>query len=314
MLGVLLALVAGGMMLRLVRNDARSIHAFAWTVSPARMLAGTAMEVALLVWGVVLWSRVLGLFDGPRPRFRALLRVWFGTTLAKYVPGSVWPLVTAAGMASRIGASPVALPASFVLHAAFTVLGAAAVAVAAQAAGMRAGVGLPPLAVAAALPLAVLLVRPAVLNRLVGLAARLARREAPAWRGRWVDGVGLLALYAATWVGYGAAFWLFVSSIAPVSRGAWPLLAGVNALAFVAGFVAVFAPGGIGVREAALASLLLPVFPGGVRVLIAAASRLWLVAAEMIGGVLVLALSGGGGAAAALGAPAASAVRTRRRL
>ncbi|HET7461774.1 MAG TPA: phosphatidylserine/phosphatidylglycerophosphate/cardiolipin synthase family protein [Longimicrobium sp.] len=298
-------------MLRLVRNDARSIHAFAWTVSPARLLASTAMEVALLVWGVVLWSRLLGLFDGPRPRFRAMLRVWFGTTLAKYVPGSVWPLVTAAGMAARIGASPVALPASFVLHAAFTVLGAAAVAAAARAWGIPAGGGPPPVAAAVALPLAVLLVHPAVLNRLVGLAARLARREAPAWRGRWVHGVALLALYATTWAGYGAAFSLFVSSIAPVSRGAWPLLAGVNALAFVAGFVAVFAPGGIGVREAALAGLLLPVFPGGVRVLIAAASRLWLVAAEMVGGVLVLALSGGGAAVAAVhGGPA---VRTRRR-
>lgn|GEM_PF-548042 len=308
--GALLA-AAGVMMLRLVRHDARSIHAFAWTVNPARLVAGTTVEVALLVWGVVLWSRVLGRFDGPRPRFRALLRVWFGTTLAKYVPGSVWPLVTAAGMAARIGASPVALPASFVLHAAFTVLGAAAVAAAAQAWGLPAGGGLPPVATTAALPLAVLLVHPAVLNRLVGLAARLARREAPAWRGRWVDGVGLLALYAATWVGYGAAFSLFVSSIAPVSRGDWPLLAGVNALAFVAGFVAVFAPGGIGVREAALASLLLPIFPGGVRVLIAAASRLWLVAAEMIGGVLVLALSGG--AAAALPAPVGSIRRARPR-
>jgi phosphatidylserine/phosphatidylglycerophosphate/cardiolipin synthase-like enzyme len=299
-LGAALAVAAGAMMLRAWRHEVRSIHAFAWHVRPGRLLACTAAEVGLLVWGVVLWSLVLGRFDGARPRFRAMLQVWFGTNLAKYLPGGVWPLVTAAGMAGRLGASPVALAGSFVLHAALTALGAAAAAALLLAPAGLAGGGLPLVAGAAAVPAALLAVHPAVLNRLVGVAARLARREAPAWRGRWVDGLGLLALYAATWVGYGAAFSLFVSSVAPVARGAWPMLAGVNALAFVAGFVAVFAPGGIGVREAALAGLLLPVFPGRVRVLIAAVSRLWLMAAELAGGALVLAVSRGATAAAPL--------------
>ncbi|HEV7588417.1 MAG TPA: hypothetical protein VGO40_09910, partial [Longimicrobium sp.] len=299
-LGVALALTAGVMLARAWRHEARSIHAVVWSVRPGRLLAGTAVEVGLLVWGVLLWSLVLARFDGPRPRFRAMLQVWVGTNLAKYLPGSIWPLATAAAMANRIGTSPVALAGSFVVHAAFTALGAAAVAaLLAAPAGLAHG-GVPPAVAVTAVALGLLAAHPAVMNRLVGVAARLARREAPAWRGRWRDGMGLLALYAATWVGYGAAFSLFVSSIAPVSRGAWPLLAGVNALAFVAGFVAVFAPGGIGVREAALAGLLLPVFPAGGRVVIAAASRLWLMAAELVGGALVMAVSAGGPAAVRL--------------
>ncbi|HET6762364.1 MAG TPA: hypothetical protein VFH27_01800, partial [Longimicrobiaceae bacterium] len=185
------------MMARVAIRGAAGIRSFAWTVRPGRLAGGTLMEMALLVWGVVLWSLILRRFDGPRPRFRAMLRVWFGTTLAKYLPGSVWPLVTAAGMASRIGASPVALPASFLLHAAFTVLGAAAVAGALAAPGQLARNGLPLAACVAVVPVALALVHPAVLNRLVRLAARLARRDAPAWRGRWRDGAGFLVLYAA---------------------------------------------------------------------------------------------------------------------
>jgi len=230
----------------------------------------------------------------PAPRFRALLRVWFRSTLAKYLPGSIWPLVTTAAMASRAGACPVALPASFVLHAAFTVLGAGVVAAALAAPGQLARSGVPAAAALAALPAAALLVHPAVLNRLVGAAARLARREAPRWEGRWRHGALFLALYAATWVGYGAAFSLFVGALAPVSPGGWVGLAGVNALAFVAGFVAVFAPGGVGVREAALALALPPVLPFSVRALIAATSRLWLVGTEVAGGALAYALPGGG--------------------
>jgi len=172
-------------------------------------------------------------------------------------------------------------------------MGAGVVAGALAAPAQLARSGPPLWGALAALPAAAVLAHPAVLNRLVGVAARLTRREAPRWHGRWRDAALLLVLYAATWVGYGVAFSLFVSSLAPVSPGLWPRLAGVNALAFVAGFVAVFAPGGIGVREAALTVLLLPVFPGGVRVLIAAASRLWLVGTELAGGALVMGLRGG---------------------
>ncbi len=283
----------GGLLL-LVARDAGRVRAFAWSVRPGWLLAGSALEVALLLWGVHLWSRVLACFAGPAPRFRALLRVWFRSTLAKYLPGSIWPLVTTAAMASRAGACPVALPASFVLHAAFTVLGAGVVAAALAAPGQLARSGVPAAAALAALPAAALLVHPAVLNRLVGAAARLARREAPRWEGRWRHGALFLALYAATWVGYGAAFSLFVGALAPVSPGGWAGLAGVNALAFVAGFVAVFAPGGVGVREAALALALPPVLPFSVRALIAATSRLWLVGTEVAGGALAYALPGGG--------------------
>jgi len=290
------------MLLRAWRHDAQGLHGVVWSVRPGRLLAGTAVEVGLLVWGVALWTLVLGRFDGPRPRFRAMLRVWVGTNLAKYLPGGVWSLATAAAMAKPAGTSPVALAGSFVVHGAFTALGAAAVAAVLVVPGGTAHGALPLAAGAAAVPLALLAAHPAVLNRVVRVAARFSRREAPAWRGGWLDGLGLLALYAVTWVGYGAAFSLFVSSIAPVARGAWPLLAGVNALAFVAGFVAVFAPGGIGVREAALAGLLLPVIPGGmpVRVVVAAASRLWLVAAELVGGGVMMAVSAGGPAGAFL--------------
>jgi hypothetical protein len=59
----------------------------------------------------------------------------------------------------------------------------------------------------------------------------------------------------------------------------------INALAFTAGFAAFFAPGGVGVREAALVALLGGIVSGtGARLAIAASSRLWLVLTEIVGG------------------------------
>jgi uncharacterized membrane protein YbhN (UPF0104 family) len=72
-----------------------------------------------------------------------------------------------------------------------------------------------------------------------------------------------------------------------------PVLTGVNALAFVAGVMTPL-PGGLGVREAAMQQLLLPLLPAGVAGVVSVAARLWSVSAELLGGALVLAFTRGG--------------------
>ena len=269
-----------------VVRDAGALRDVAWTFRPGRLLAATAVEIALLVASVGLWGRVLARFDATRPPFGALLRVWVRGTLAKYLPGTIWPVVSTATQASRIGASPLALAASFVLHGLFTALGALVVAAAL--------VGVPPQVALGLLATAVPLVHPALLNGALGAASRWTGRPVPQWKGRWVDGVGLVALHAVTWLGYGLGFVLFASALLPVEAAAWPHLVGAHALSFVAGFVAVFAPGGLGVREAALVGLLVPTVPASVAVALAAGSRLWLLSTELLVGVLTVAWGGTG--------------------
>ena len=140
---------------------------------------------------------------------------------------------------------------------------------------------------------ALVLVHPSVVTALVRCGARVARRTAPAWRGTWAGGALLFGLYVATWAAYGVAFALFLSGISPIGNASWVELAGINALAFAAGFVAFFAPGGIGVREAALTGLLAPIPGVGARVAIAASSRLWLVLTEVAGGALIVGTGAG---------------------
>ena len=70
----------------------------------------------------------------------------------------------------------------------------------------------------------------------------------------------------------------------------WARLAGLNGLSYVGGFLFVFVPGGLGVREYAMNQLLLPILPAGVAALISIAARLWNVAGELLGGAVVLAL------------------------
>jgi uncharacterized membrane protein YbhN (UPF0104 family) len=61
-----------------------------------------------------------------------------------------------------------------------------------------------------------------------------------------------------------------------------------NIAGIAAGFAALFAPGGIGVREGVMIGILLPYMPVEQAMLLAIVSRLWQVASDAAGGVLGL--------------------------
>src|SRR5207247_293216 len=79
-----------------------------------------------------------------------------------------------------------------------------------------------------------------------------------------------------SWVTYGVAFWLLARGLGlpgalPVARAA-----GVFAVGYILGLLALFAPGGVGVREVVLIGLLTPALGGGGAVALSLASRILL--------------------------------------
>src|SRR5213080_3876772 len=85
-----------------------------------------------------------------------------------------------------------------------------------------------------------------------------------------------------SWVTYGVAFWLLARGLGlpgalPVARAA-----GVFALGHILGLLALFAPGGVGVREVVLIGLLTPALGGGGAVALSVASRILLTVTEVV--------------------------------
>jgi glycosyltransferase 2 family protein len=260
-----------------------------WRIEPLRMVASVSAHVLVLAWGVVIWGEVLRRFsDVPAPH-RILLRIWFLSNLAKYIPGKIFQFIAVAQLARGAGLPARVLVASLLVHTALALLAAALLSTYTLAAVFLPGTNPAALAVGATV-LGCLLVHPAPLNLALAALGRVTRRDLTRWRGRWSDGLLLLVLSLVNWVFYGLAYYLFVSSLTPLPLGTLPVLSGVNALSFVAGYLAIVTPGGLGVREAAMTALLLPLLPRSVGALLAVASRLWTIVAEVIGGLLVLAL------------------------
>ncbi|HEX8245126.1 MAG TPA: hypothetical protein VF541_16565 [Longimicrobium sp.] len=288
----LLVALAAWFLGRSIARDWPRIREFDWQVDPLLLAGSIVALVAVLCWGVFVWSLVLRRFEHAPVRFPTLLRIWFLSNLARYIPGTVFQFLTAAQLSRSAGLSAAVLLTSLLVHTGMSLLSAVVV-----SAWTLTGPLFPALP---ALPVAVLVtavaagfVHPRFLNGALGIIPRLLKKTVIRWNGSWADGLGLLGLSVVSWAVYGVAYWLFLRSLTAVSIAHLPMLSGVNAFSFLAGWIVWIAPAGAGPREVAMKSLLLPLLPGGVAAIVAVAARLWSVAAELLGGALVMVMTRG---------------------
>ena len=241
---------------------------------------------ALLVWSmyvilIVAW-RVMLAGWGQRLDGWGAARIWTVSSLGKYLPGKVWAVAGMALMAQRAGVAPWAATGSAVVLQVLAIGTGAAIAGltgrrAIEAAHPGAQAVLLLLVLASVLGVAMLL-WPPVLRRLLQLTAPGAdHRGAPPVGG---IAVGIVA-NALAWIGYGAALWLLARGLLP-SVGLRPALAvAVFTASYLAGFLALFAPGGIGVREGLFILMLQGPLGIGAATALAVASRLLLTLTEL---------------------------------
>ncbi|MEJ2217091.1 MAG: lysylphosphatidylglycerol synthase domain-containing protein [Gemmatimonadota bacterium] len=266
---------------------------YQWQFRPARLVLSVPALALVFVWGVAVWAGVLRRFQTERVPVPRLARIWFLSSLTRYIPGKIWQFVSAAQLARGAGLSGTVLLTSLVVYMGFNLLSAAVVAAVTLPLGTY---GFGPVAVALVDGFAiasVLLVHPRVLNTLLRLMPRVLHRETLVWNGRWLDGLLLLLLSVVSWILYGAAFTLLVTSILEVPWALLLPLAGVVALSFLAGYFVFVAPAGLGAREAVMTLLLAPYASAGVAAVLSVVARLWTVAGELLGAAVVLALRAG---------------------
>jgi hypothetical protein len=88
-------------------------------------------------------------------------------------------------------------------------------------------------------------------------------------------------LYVPVWLLLGVSFWLCARGLVAVPASDLALYMGTFAVAWLAGLVAVYAPGGLGVREAVIVALLSGHIGAADALVVAAASRLILILVDV---------------------------------
>jgi uncharacterized membrane protein YbhN (UPF0104 family) len=189
--------------------------------------------VALVASGFI-WLAIVGRLGTPTRL--CWVGIFFQAQLAKYVPGTIWQYAGRTAYAADQGITARTCAGSIAVELASSALAAATMAF--LLLGWLGGLAVGTLALAA------IVLGPSASRRLsVGES--------------WLRvGIRTWLLYLPVWVLLGLGFWLCVRAFTSTSADDIPIFAAAFALAWLVGLVAVYAPGGIGVREAVLVALL----------------------------------------------------------
>lgn len=239
----------------------------------------------LVLAAVVIWAAYAGLIVGwlgvlrglgGRIAFWQAAGVWSLSSLGKYVPGKVWALAGLVVLAQRAGVRPITAAGSALVMQLLALGTGTAVVAITGASTLTDGrpevrVGLLVLLVASVLGTGILL-RPRWFSRIVSRVPGLGG-EAVASPTPGSILVGLVTNVAA-WMAYGLAVWLLARGLVPQTP--FPLAGTVGAFtaAYIVGFLVLFIPGGLGVREGVFVLMLQGSVGLAAATAIAVASRL----------------------------------------
>ncbi|HLY95479.1 MAG TPA: lysylphosphatidylglycerol synthase transmembrane domain-containing protein [Gaiellaceae bacterium] len=210
---------------------------------------------------VVGWIWILREW-GYEVSYPGALRAEMVSMLAKYVPGGVWTPAARVVAMRRVGVTDGALvTAAMLLEAGLSAVSGVIVLVISLA--WVSGVDAPIAPLVAFGVVIAVLVQPRVFRPLSSRILRRFGRDAlPPVRGRTM--AMLLTFYCGTWVVGGTGLWLLLRSVHAHPRvSTIVFLGGTAAAGAIVAVLAVFAPSGLGAREASMYGMILAIAPQG---------------------------------------------------
>ena len=254
---------------------------------------GAASVIVLGTYATLIqsWRMLVGGWGGRLP-FAAATRIWTIANLGRYIPGKLWSVGALGVLASREGVSGVAAAGAAILGTLLNIgagFGIMALSSSRVLSMFKPWLQTVSVAVSIAFGVGTLLL-PWILPPVV--------RRVAFWRGQppperqlpagtlWIA-TGINAL---SWVLYGLAFAAFARGVAPQVIASPSLFIVIWAASYLGGYLVLFAPGGIGVRDVVLTGglIALGLANSADATLLALASRVWLTVLEILPGVLAL--------------------------
>ena len=276
-----LAALIFGFLLFFVARQWSKLPDFDWRFSPGWLALSLACLAAFYTAQGELWRGIVAAL-GEQIDARPARALWGKSLLARYVPTNVLMLVGRVVMAERHGVPKRVTLASVVYELGIgfgtaVMLGAYFV------------IDLPDLedtparfAVLALVPAVLAVLHPRVFGPLADLGlGKLGREPLPRTLsfGRVLE---LCVGYSLAWALIGLALFAFASGVHPVALSDLPYVAASYPVAFCVAVLTFVVPGGIGTRDAALATAMAAVLPGAVATAIAVGFRIVQTGVELL--------------------------------
>ena len=249
------------------------LASYQWHVEPGWLVLALGILVArgpLSVWG---WWLILRRLGYPLS-FPQSIRIVYYSALAGYLPGSMWYVVSRVFMAEKAGVPRLVGAISVAIESVLVLLATLAVAGLSLAAWPD-----PPLwAVAVMIALlAGVIWRPDLFFRLVDWGLKRIGRQPLGVRLSSRDVVLIMIPFVLSWLAFGLIFFALLAALYPGLPLVYePVVTGIFTVAWLGGYLAIFVPQGLGVRELIIVSLLAVIgVPAPVATAAALLGRLW---------------------------------------
>lgn len=256
---------------------------------PTWFVASYVLLLVCFYLGVLGWKLILDKL-GSKVSFPAATNVYATSQFGKYMPGKIWFAVGRMELARREGVPEKTTGISVVLESAFLSIASVMLFLVSLLFYPTTLTALK-YVVVVLLPFGLTMLYPPLFNRVLNFLLVRFKRQPVKLAMTFGDVLLVLLLYAVLWVGQTLAMYLLVLSFYNAELSLLPVLIGGYAISWMAGFLVLLAPGGLGVRDGMLYVMLRGYFqeprPVPMAALIPVVSRLWIT----VGEVLFLALS-----------------------
>lgn len=273
--GYLVAIVIFFFLFKSLRNNWDQIDWKTLRFNPLYLSASFILAAAGFLVSTYCWKLIM-IELGGRVSFQQVFHIMASTVLGKYVPGGVWLTASRLYLAEKSQLPKSLVFLSLTIEQVYVVATALVLAISFLGfEGSLLHLNLP-FENLLVLLLVVAVLNPYSLNFLLRVSLKTFRADATGVVFRKRLYVLLILGYGASWLLQGLGFFALVNSFYPLEIIWLKKVLGVYLLSWTIGFLAVFAPGGLGVREGALALVLREFMPFGLALTIGIVSRLWI--------------------------------------
>lgn len=280
---------------RQIASQWHQVRAYQWKINWIYLVASIVVLQIGFFFKSLLWTLLLRRFKTYLGIWRAY-RVYFLSNLGRYVPGKVVQFAGIMYLAKKEGVREDVAVASFALDKLFdTPAGILVVSLyyfllGASLDQIRHYLSLSIILGAVTVALLLVIFIPSFLERALNLLLRIFKRPRIQFKMEKKIGFGLLFLYFIAWNVFGASFYLFLQAITEVPSAFFLQSCLIYTAAYLVGYWALFAPGGLGVREGVIGTLLYEMggFAESVAYTVGLASRLWFTIGEIVVTILAL--------------------------
>jgi uncharacterized membrane protein YbhN (UPF0104 family) len=236
----------------------------------------------------VVWTKVITTLGGAA-RTRDVF-VWYQIgNLGKYIPGGIFQVVGRGELATRGGVPRAVAYNSVALSMGATYLcGGLVSAILLPFALLENGSIGSSWWVFLIIPIGLIALHPAVLRKVFAIAERVFGKGEKPQVPSWTASVGLVARHAPGWLLNGLACWLVALCFDPSAPFFIVMFAGI--VSWVAGFLVIVVPSGLGVREAIFTAITAASMASSTAATISIVSRLVFVAGDLLGAALAVAI------------------------